>query len=156
MALVWLIGGLLLIAGEVVIPGLVAVFLGVAALLVAGGVWLGLIGGLPTALVVWVVTSLGLILSLRRVATKFLPADYTRESTNEELSAYGTLVEVIEGCDDAGTVGRIRYQGTSWPAKCIDGRVQSGQQARLLYQDKDGLGWVVEPLDALPAATNKS
>ncbi|MFH1807873.1 MAG: NfeD family protein [Pseudomonadota bacterium] len=154
-ALIWLVAGIGLVASEMLIPGLVAVFLGGAALIVAAVVWLGVVASVPAALGVWVVCSLALVAALRRVARKFLPAEFTRENTDEALSAYGTLVEVLEPCDDDQLVGRIRYQGTSWPARCLEGRVDEGEHARLLYQEKDGLGWVVEPVNALEGADKK-
>lgn len=145
-ALIWLVGGVLLIASEVLVPGLLAVFLGGAALIVATVVWLGLVSSVPVALGLWVACSAALVFTLRGAARRYLPAEYTRENTDEALGAYGALVEVVEACDDEQLVGRIRFQGTSWPARCLEGRVEAGERVRLLYQEKDGLGWVVERL----------
>jgi len=50
LAWIWLVFGLVLMGLELVIPGLVVVFLGAAALLVAGGLGLGLISGWVVAL----------------------------------------------------------------------------------------------------------
>lgn len=129
------------------------VFLGLSALLVAAGVGLGLISGIMPALLVWTVSSVGMVLGLRSMAKKFLPAEASRENTDEDLNFFGSEVEVIEACDDAGTIGRIRFQGTTWPAQCIDGRIEAGQKAQIAYRDKTGLGWMIEATEeqaALP------
>lgn len=144
---IWLAIGVALIASETVVPGLVAVFFGLAALIVAAGSGLGLIEGLIPTLATWSVSSIVLVFGLRGAAKKFLPAESKRESTNEELRDFGSEVEVIEACDDDGMVGRIRFQGTTWPARCLDGQVGAGEMARIAYRDKDGLGWVVEKIE---------
>lgn len=146
-AWIWLAVGLALIASETLVPGLVAVFLGLSALLVAAGVGLGLISGVLPALLVWTAGSIGMVLGLRGVAKKYLPAEATRQNTDEDLNFYGSQVEVIEACDDEGTIGRIRFQGTTWPARCIEGRIEAGQKGQIAYRDKDGLGWMIEASD---------
>lgn len=156
LTIVWLVAGLLLIGSEVFLPGLVAVFLGAAALIVAGARWIGLIEGLGASLVVWLVSSTALILGLRGAVRRLLPAETSREEIDEALTAYGTEVEVVKTVTEDGMDGRIRYQGTSWPAMSSDGTIEPGRRARLLYRDKEGIGWVVEPISALLEAGDDS
>lgn len=149
ITLVWLIAGVLLVASEVFVPGLVAVFLGLSAMVVAGVRWLGLVEGLGTSFAVWLVSSFVMVAVLRGAVKKLLPSGTTKESTNEELAAAGTVVEVLQPCDDEDMEGRIRFQGTTWPAKCLDGKIAAGEKAQIVFRDKEGLGWVIEPIAAL-------
>ena len=152
---IWLLAGLALIFGELIIPGLVAVFFGAGALLMAGVEYFGLIDSVPLMLGLWFAVSLGFLGVFRGMLQKWIPAEATTESTDGELAAYGSVVDVIEDCDDSGRRGRIRFQGTTWPAFCIEGRISAGQKARLLYRDDDGIGWIVERLDELPSVGEK-
>ena len=151
---IWLALGLVLIASEMLAPGLIAVFLGLSALLVAAGIGLGVISGLMPALAVWTVSSVALILGLRSFGKKYLPSESSRENTDEELTFFGSEVEVIEDCDDEGKIGRIRFQGTTWPARCIEGSIDAGQKAQIAYRDKDGLGWMIEAKEEQAALPN--
>jgi hypothetical protein len=58
--------------------------------------------------------------------------------------ALGQVVEVVRTCSE-GEEGRIRWEGTLWRAQTLGGRIDAGQQARLMY--RDNLVWVVEPYD---------
>ncbi len=145
ITLVWLVVGVLLLLSEVWAPGFVVGFLGIAAMIVAGGRWIGLIEGLPMSFGVWIVCSVVLVLALRRVVRRWFPSDEMRENTEEENEAFGLVVEVTEDIDDEGQTGRIRYQGTSWPAQSTSGVIPAGKKARLVCRAKEGLGWLVEP-----------
>lgn len=149
-ALFWLILGLLLMAAELVLPGLVVVFLGLGALLVAGAVSLGWLAHPLNAGTAWFVTSLALVAGLRGIAKRWIPADVRRAPVEDDDSdVHGQLVEVVEAVGAAGEAdaalrpGRIRYRGALWDARSAAGPIASGASARLLY--RDNLVWVVEP-----------
>ena len=139
----WLIAGILLIATELFLPGLVVCFLGAAAIIVAGLRWLGLIPGLLESLTVWFITSIVLLLGLRHFLLKWIPSESTYALTDEDVAAIGTIVDVIATVSDTDQQGRIRYAGTTWPAKTKEGTLLAGQKAKLAY--RDNLVWVVEP-----------
>ena len=54
-------------------------------------------------------------------------------------------MEVVTGVNAKDPAGRIRYQGTSWPAISLQGDIPAGRKARLLA--RDNLAWVVEPVE---------
>lgn len=144
----FIIIGVLLIASEAVHLSLVPVFLGMAALLVAGLRGIGLVDGLLASFLLWSVASLGLALPLRPLARKYLKTGERKvDPSHEDRDAMGEVVEVIEAVDDVSENGRIRFQGTTWSARTTDGTVPRGARARLVYKDK--LVWIVEPLPAL-------
>ena len=142
---IWFGAGALLMLTEFLIPGLVVVFLGLGAILVALGRWLHLLEGEISSFTAWFIISLVLVISLRQFLTRFVPAETSYQSPEEDLNAYGTVVEVLEVVDDQNKDGRIRFQGSSWPATCLKGSIAGGNKARLLY--RDNVVWVVEPAD---------
>jgi membrane protein implicated in regulation of membrane protease activity len=148
ITLAWLILGILLMVGEVVSPGLVAVFLGAAAVLVAGLRYVGLIEGLAASIFAWMGLSIGLTVTLRRYARRYLPAETSRGQIDEGVQALGQVVEVTADVNDSDDTGRIRYQGTSWPAISTEGVIPKGAQAQLVA--RQNLAWIVEPLRQLP------
>ncbi len=140
---IWLAGGALLMLSEVLLPGLVVVFLGAGAVMVALGRWLNLLEGAVSSFTAWFIFSLALIIVLRQFLARFIPAEISVQSTEEDLDAQGTLVEVLQPVASENSEGRIRHRGSSWPATCLEGTIPEGKKARLLY--RDNLTWVVEP-----------
>lgn len=144
---IWLVAGIVLMLSEIVAPGMVVGFLGFASLLVAGARALGLIESLGASFGLWAVTSVGLVLSLRNVAKKYFPSEEKRVSIDEDASMYGKEVQVLSDCSDANDAGRIRIQGTSWPAKTVEGTIAAGTTAKLVY--RDNVAWIIEPLEVV-------
>jgi membrane protein implicated in regulation of membrane protease activity len=142
---VWLAAGGVLMAAELAVPGLVVVFLGLAAVLVGLGRWAGWWTSAMGSLTAWFVLSLALLVGLRALVARWLPGDFTVESSEEDAGALGSVVEVMAEVNAADQRGRIRYQGSTWPAISLAGVIPAGQKARLLA--RDNLAWVVEPAD---------
>lgn len=138
---IWLIAGLVLMFIELIIPGLVVVFLGLAAIFVSLGRFTRLIQGEVDSLIIWFILSIVLVLSLRWIALKLFP-----EETGYVLQERGSdaVVEVLETVYNGDISGRIKYEGTTWPAICHNGEIQPGKKVKLLY--RDNLAWVVEAI----------
>ncbi len=137
-----------LIASEFFALSLVQVFLGMAALLTAGLRSIGLIESLPLSLLTWAFASLALTLPLRPLVRRLLPNDRgafdPTDATNNDL--VGTIVEVVLAIDEATPNGRVKVQGTSWPAQSTQGSIPKGARVKLIGRKK--LLWYVEPLTA--------
>ncbi len=151
----WVVGGIVLALLEIVVPGMVLVFLGVAALIVAGLIWLGVIDGWIPALTAWFVVSLVSLIVLRGLFQRMMPGEEAWSSADEDVDSFGQVVEVAETITkgepgDKGEYGRIRYRGTTWPAICYEHTLAAGSQAKLVYCDN--LVWIVEALDDGPGA----
>ncbi|MCZ6645860.1 MAG: NfeD family protein, partial [SAR324 cluster bacterium] len=116
---IWLGAGVLLMFTELLVPGLVVVFLGLGAVLVAFGRWLHLLEGIVPSFTAWFVISLALLIGLRQLLARFLPAETTYQSPDEDINAQGSLVDVVEAVADRNNDGRIHYLGTTWPATCL-------------------------------------
>ncbi len=143
----WIVGGIALLVAEIVVPGMVLGFLGAAALLVAALLGLGAIDGLVAALTTWFIGSIVMLVALRGLFQRLMPGDTDVTSTDEDLDAFGTVVEVAETIP-RGERGRIRFRGTTWAATCYERTLEPGSRARLVT--RDGITWVVEPFEDGP------
>ena len=143
----WLGAGIIMMASEMVLPGMVIGFLGLASVVVAGARFLGLVESLGASLGLWASVSVGLVLGLRNVAQKYFPSEEETVNIDEDTSMYGKEVDVVSDCDDKSDYGRIRYQGTSWPAKSIEGPIPAGSRAKLVY--RDNVAWIIEAIEVV-------
>ena len=141
----WLLGGIILIASELFLPGLVAVFLGLGAMLVALLRWLGLVDSLAYSFTAWFVSSLALLLVLRSTLQRFVPSETSFTRLEEDTDQFGAVAEVIEAVSPGHTDGRISFQGTTWPATSDTAEIPAGAKVTILY--RENLGWRVQPSD---------
>jgi len=146
---VWVGAGLTLIAAEFLLPGLITVFLGEAALVVAGGRWLGWIDGMTASLMTFFVASVVLLVGVRGFFTRLVPGNTEKELADEDVDAFGQIVEVTEALS-AKQTGRISFRGASWNARGTEHALKAGDKARIVY--RDNLDYIVEPADPIKAA----
>ena len=141
----WAAAGVALLASELFAPGLIAAFLGAGALTVAGARALGLVEGHVASLVLWGASSTLYVLVLRSALLRaFGEGTRTLGSTDEDVRAYGAVVEVVEAIPSEEQPGRVRWDGTTWPAVSTGPALPAGSHARLVA--RDNLAWVVEPV----------
>ena len=126
MLIYWLAAGVVLIVLEFVIPGGVAVFLGIAALLVCLLIWAGFVDGHMAAFTAWFILSLLLLVSLRGLVQRMMPGDQSWQSTDEDADAYGTIVEVAETIENAAE-GRIHFRGSTWARDLLRTHAEQGR-----------------------------
>lgn len=127
----WIGLGLALIVLEFVVPGLIIVFFGAAALAVALLVSLGLFPAWQSQIFVWAVLSLVLILVLRRQVRRWFPS--LEEVGHPEESLVGESVQVLEDIP-AGGEGRVRFQGSTWRAQSEEA-LSAGEVAKITGRD---------------------
>ena len=149
----WLVSGGLLMLSEVIIPGGVVFFLGMAAALVGLAVSQGYLGHWMQASTAWFFTSIVLLISLRQLATRYFGGDSSVAMTDEDLEAIGTEVTVVTPVTPDDNSGRIHFQGSSWPATSLGGPIPKGGRATLSY--RDNLVWMVEPV-SLPLESDET
>lgn len=155
LAIFWFIGGALLMAAELLLPGGIIFFLGLGATLVSLLLFFGIIEGWLQAFTAWFIGSLVLLFGLRGVVQRIIPAQVNRGKTDEDLDAYGQRAEVCESIPVNGT-GRIAFRGSTWTAKShsSDQALEVGTPVRIAY--RDNLIWVVEPFGSEESAPNPS
>jgi membrane protein implicated in regulation of membrane protease activity len=142
---IFFVGGLLLMLLETLVPGGVAFFLGIGGITVAGLRLVGLLADPVTATIAWIFLSTGLTIALRPIALRYVGGDSSVAVTDEDAEAIGEHVLVVEPVTEEKP-GRIRFRGSEWDARSIDGPLSKGTQAKILY--RDNLTWIIEPTDA--------
>jgi membrane protein implicated in regulation of membrane protease activity len=140
--LTWIISGIALIVFEFILPGMVSVFLGSAAIGVGLMIHYHVIHGVAQSFGAWFGLSTFLILTVRQIAAKFFLSDSEYKYTEEDDAAIGEIVEVSETIHSEDSKGRIRFQGTDWPARTLQGTIRNGSRAVIKY--RDNISWVVE------------
>ena len=131
----WIVLGVVLIVLELVVPGAVIVFFGVGAILTGILVSLGLLEGFGNQLLFFAISSMVLVLLLRKQVAQWFPAlgDYNPYNEEEDLS--GRIVEVLQDVKPDSDEGQVRYQGTTWKAKSKVSVISAGQKAKITGRD---------------------
>lgn len=136
----WLVGGLILLGGEMAVPGAFLMWLGIAA---CGTGLLSLAGlALPVQVMVFAVlgfvsVAVGLRLRRRR-AHEFVPGLIN-------LPGSGLVGRQVEVLDFAGGEGRVRVGDSDWPARLAHGMPEPRAGARLRVVAVDGLSLMIGP-----------
>lgn len=130
---VWLIVGLLLLALELLVPGIVLVFFGLGALLVSLLVGVGVVGGAAVGvqLIVFALASVVLLVLLRKVFRRTLSGSSSHGEHLEEF--VGREVIVLAAIPERGE-GRVELKGATWRARS-EQPLASGARARVLRRD---------------------
>jgi membrane protein implicated in regulation of membrane protease activity len=106
----WLIGGLVLMLLELLVPGGIVFFIGFSASCVGLLFLLGVIHSPVSAFIVWFISSLVLLISFRGIMQRFAPATLEKSNTDEDFDAYNHIVEVAKTIPPQGE-GRIHFRG---------------------------------------------
>ena len=116
--LIWFLVGLALILVEFAVPGVILVFFGVGAWVVALTTWLGLTGSLEIQLLLFAIASVVLLFSLRRwVRSRFLGHLSGEQDPTTNLDEFtGKSVIVVQDIVPDGVEGRVEFKGAEWRA----------------------------------------
>ena len=138
----WLVLAVLLGALELVIPGAILGFLGLASAMVAGLLYWEIVTGPVEVLMTWFALSLFLILVVRSFCLKLMPGDSKVENTDEDVDDMGSIVEVCEDIRPEKN-GRIKFRDSTWKAQS-DHHLKTGDHA--IIAGRDGATWIIKPL----------
>jgi membrane protein implicated in regulation of membrane protease activity len=145
-AWLWLIGGVVLLAAEVIAPGFFLIFIGAAAI---GTGLIALLVGLPLAPQLLAFAILTFV-AVKFVGRRFYASRYDISSDpmlNDRVARLlGKVVVVVEPVDANG--GRVRVGDGEWSARGAPAAVG----ARVRVVDVDGNCLKVEPEHRLPPA----
>ncbi|MEP1151263.1 MAG: NfeD family protein [Balneola sp.] len=144
---IFLIGGILLMLLEFVVPSGMALILGASGLLVALARFFGFLEDPVTATMAWVITSGAITILAMPIIRKYLKGETSYKFADEDYEAMDQIVEVVEPLNEYNDEGRIRFQGISWQARTLEGEVPSGAQVKIKY--RDNTTWIVEPVDQI-------
>lgn len=143
--LVWAIVGVVCIGLEMLMPGFVIFFFGLGALVTA------LLSLVPFVNdLVWLQVLLFVIFSVvslvvlrKRFARIFAGTVFDSHHPDPEETGAGETAEVIEAVTTHAD-GRIRFRGTTWPARTRSGTLAAGTRAIII--ERDGMTYVIAPL----------
>ncbi len=136
--LIWLLAGIALCLTELVFPtAFIAFVVGLSALIVAAiSVVLPIFTG---QIILWVAISLLLVAVSRRFVR-------TRAAFKLDATEAETLTEI-----PPGKVGRVRYEGNSWQARCEDGELAIAPHQKVVVVARQGTTLIVIPETSLHA-----
>lgn len=143
--LIWAIVGVVCIGMEMLLPGFVIFFFGLGALLtalvslipfVSDATWLQVI-------LFAVFSVISLVFLRQRFAKIFAGTVFDSRHADPEETGAGETAEVIETVSPQ-TDGRIRFQGTTWPARTRAGTILPGSRAIVI--ERNGMTYIIAPL----------
>ncbi|MFU8813506.1 MAG: NfeD family protein [Balneolaceae bacterium] len=149
---IFLIGGILLMLLELMLPGGVALFLGFSGVTVGILRFFGLLATPTAAITAWLIFSIALTLLIRPVLRKYFKSETFTKLADEDYEAMGQLVEVVETVTDTDSSGRIRFDGSLWRAKSVQGTIQPGRKATI--QHRENTTWIIQAEGAQEPATD--
>ncbi len=143
--IVWAIVGIVLVFFEFFIPGLVIAFFGVGALITAFTSWLGISPTLELQLLVFIVSSLLLLILLRRIVKRTFLGRAKGEDTERDFNIdIGKIVPVIEFIQPGEVGGKVKYQGSNWPAKASE-PIPPGESVKII--GRENITLIVEKVE---------
>jgi len=137
--LVWLIGGSTLVLLEFLIPGLVVIFLGLGALITSGLLYLGYLRDPWLAIACFGVSSVLMLATIRKMVLRFYPSLSEKVETDEEVLIVGQKAQAISTLTAHDYSGRVKYSGTTWPARSEAGEIVEGEAVEIIGQDNINL-----------------
>ena len=140
----WLGSGIFLMAIEFLVPGLVMVFVGLGALTVALGMYLGYIDEILQQFTTFFISSIIYLLTLRFLVLRFVPSVTRKENIDEDEEVIGSIVELVTDIN-SGEFGRIEHSGSSWQARAEgDQTILKGEQVKII--GRDNITWIVQKI----------
>lgn len=143
---IWFAAGIVLLALEPVIPGLVVVFFGLGALLTSGLNFAGLIHTPMEQVVAWLVSSTILTALLRNQVKRIFPALEKKEMSTE-AEYIGREVQVVSTVSRSHDNGRVRFQGTTYKAQLVSDGPDLYPGTSVKIAGRDNLVLYVEPAE---------
>ncbi len=131
----WIILAAVFIVAELVIPGGIIIFLGIAGLIVAISMQLGFVASWANALTLWFISSLVLVVLLRGIAQKIVGGDFSVANTDEDVDAMGEIVEVVKTIGPGEAKGRVVFRDIRWNAVSDGSEIPAGEKAKIVYRD---------------------
>ncbi len=139
----WIILAIIFGVAELVIPGAVLIFLAAACLLVAVCIAMGLVDTWISALTLWFISSLVMLIALRGLVTRFAPGDESFSNPDDILDG---VAEVVETIGPGENVGRVSFRDISWNAVSDGSEIGKGEKVKIV--SRNNITLVVEPARA--------
>lgn len=141
--LIWFVIGIFLLVLEFILPGVIICFFGAGAILTAILTWIGLLPNLASQLIFFLVSSLLLLIFLRRYFSKWLKGKSIGGEEDIENEFVGKKVKVTKKIEPNNDFGRIEYEGTDWKASA-DEVIEAGEVVEII--EKQNITFKVKSL----------
>ena len=152
--LIWFLVGLGLILCEFMIPGAIIVFFGVGAWIAALTTWIGLTNSLAWQIIVFSVTSVALLLMLRRrLKGQFLGHTGSEQDLDHDLEEFVGRTVTVTQAIRPGNPGRIEFKGAGWQARS-DQAFEPGD--RVVITGLDGIRVTVSAVESSSTADQEA
>jgi membrane protein implicated in regulation of membrane protease activity len=134
--LIWFLVGLALALLELAVPGIILVFFGLGAWITAITTWIGITPSLWSQLIVFSVSSVLLVLLLRRwLRNRFLGHEKDLRDGTVDLDDFvGKTVMVTKAVAPRSREGRVEFKGAGWTA-VSDEALAEGELAVIVAVD---------------------
>lgn len=143
---IFLIGGVLLVLLELIIPSGFAITLGISGIIIGVLKFFGLLANPLNAVLAWLLLSSALVLLLRPLSKKFFKGESSFKIADEDFEAMDKIVEAVEPINEFDNTGRIKFQGISWQARSFEGDIPAGSKVKIKY--RENTTWIVEAVDS--------
>ena len=143
--LIWFLAGLALIIFEFALPGVILLFFGVGAWIAAVTTWLGLTPSWTPQLLTFAVSSVVLLVGLRRwFRTRFF--GYVEDDQSPKVNLDDLAGHEVSVTSDIlpGETGQVQYKGAAWSARS-DSTLTAGTAAVIV--SAEGIILTVRPRD---------
>jgi membrane protein implicated in regulation of membrane protease activity len=141
--LLWFLAGLALVLFEFTVPGVILVFFGLGAWITTLTTWAGLTDGWTSQLLTFAVSSVLLLVFLRRwFRAKFFGHLSGDQDPLENLDEFKGQIVTVTVAIDPVSGGKVEFKGADWSARC-DSALTVGSRA--VIENVDGITLVVRP-----------
>jgi len=145
-AVIWFLIGLALVLSEFMIPGIILVFFGLGAWIVALGSWLGILNGTTPQLLTFGISSVVLLLLLRRwFQNRFIGFVGDSHNPDENLDDFSGQTVTVTSEIKPDQPGRVEYKGAGWKAVSQEA-IPEGQTA--IIESVEGITLRVKPANS--------
>ena len=142
-ALIWFLVGVGLALLEFAAPGVILIFFGAGAWVVAITTWIGLTPSLQSQLLLFAIVSAVLLVALRRwISGKFAGHVTGVQDPEVNLDEFTEKrVEVLEDVVPGRSDGKVEFKGATWSARS-DETIRKGETA--VIERIDGLALIIK------------
>ncbi|MBT8037680.1 MAG: NfeD family protein [Verrucomicrobiae bacterium] len=140
--MLWFIAGLAMILLEFVAPGVIIIFFGMGAWVVAMGMWIGWIESVPAQCYTFAIASLVMLFALRRFVTSWFVGGSLNGGAAIDDEFVGKTVRVVRAIGGGGETGKVELKGAEWNARC---EVALAVGSSAVVVQRDGIQLIVKP-----------
>ncbi|MFT5233594.1 MAG: hypothetical protein ACI9UK_000604 [Candidatus Krumholzibacteriia bacterium] len=141
--LIWFVVGLVFVLSEFLMPGVILVFFGAGAWITALAIKLGLAPDWTPQLLIFSVSSVLLLVVLRRwFRTRFFGRVGEKLSPEDDLDDLAGQNVLVLDTISPGSVGKVEYRGAVWQARS-ETEISAGTEAVIV--STEGIALIVRP-----------